>query len=136
MNTPIHYIKNNSTAFSKILLVIGFSCALTASLTSGEGMEGIPWDYSYYHLYMICITCYLSSLFLMTVSNTPKWSKKWRTILLTIVLASLTTIGDEIAGTGTEVGLHDLCRFAGVLVIVAIQRYKLIAKCKNYLKGL
>ena len=80
-------------------------------------------------------TCYLCSLFLMTINHTPKWSKEWRTFLLVIVLASLTTIGDEIAGTGTEVGLHDLYRFAGVLIITALHRYKLIAKCKKYLKG-
>lgn len=129
MIQPLHYIKNNSTTFSKILLVIGFLCALTASLTSGEGMEGFPWDYSYYHLYMICISCYLSSLYLTTLKDTPKWSKEWRTFLLIVVLSSFTTIGDEIAGTGTEVGLHDLYRFAGVLVIVVMQRYKLIAKC-------
>ncbi len=133
MITPLHYIKNNSTTFSKILLVIGFLCALTASLTSGEEMEGFPWDFSYYHLYMACISCYLSSLFLMTLKDTPKWSKGWRTFLLIVVLASFTTVGDEIAGTGTEVGLHDFIRFASVLIIVAIKRYKLIAKCMRYL---
>jgi len=136
MFTIKHYIKNNSTTFSKIFVVLGFISCVTSSLTSGKNMEGIPWEYSYYHLNTIAFSFYLTAFYLLTITNTPEWSRGWKTFVLFVVLASLTTIGDEIAGTGTEVGLHDLCRFSGVLFIVVMQRYKILKKCMIYLKRL
>jgi hypothetical protein len=129
-----HYIQLNSTTFSKIFVVLGFVCALTASLTSDKSMEGIPWNYSYYHLNAIAFSFYLIAFYLLTISNTPKWSKRWRAFVLFVVLCSLTTIGDEIAGTATQLGLHDLIRLLAVLVIFVMQRYKILKKCMKFLK--
>ena len=75
---------------------------------------------------------YISSLYLTALTGTPQWSNKWKTFLLIVLLSSATTIGDELAGTGNVTGLHDLIRFASVLIIVIIRRYKLIKKWRTF----
>jgi len=115
-------------------LVIGFACALSKSLLY-EALNPF-WDDCYYHLNEAAFIFYLLCIFLTAFKGTPKWSTGWITFAGVVVLASLTTIGDEIAGTATDVGLHDLYRFGSVLLIVAVMRYKLIAGCKRLLKRL
>ena len=136
MKSIKHHIVNNPLNYSKLFIVLGFCCALFASLTSGKNLEGFPWDYSYYHLNAISFFLYISSLYLTALTGTPQWSNKWKTFLLIVLLSSATTIGDELAGTGNVTGLHDLIRFASVLIIVIIRRYKLIKKWRTRLKHL
>lgn len=122
-----HYVINNAVGFSKVSMLAGFVCALTASLISQE-----LWKDAYYHFNSLSFFFYILSIYLIAIKSTPAWSDRWKTFALIALLSALTTIGDELAGTATQIGLHDLIRFASVLIIVAIRRYKLIIKWRTF----
>ena len=126
MRSIIHHILNNhiSYSYSKTLLVIGFVCAMIASLTSSEDMEGIPWDYSYYHFNAISFLAYLTAFYLIIRNGTPKWSIKWQNFTLFVVLCALSTIGDELALNGPDVTTQDFSRIFVTVLIFAFFRQK------------
>jgi len=97
---------------------------MIASLTSSEDMEGIPWDYSYYHFNAISFLAYLTAFYLIIRKGTPKWSIKWQNFTLFVVLCALSTIGDELALNGPDVTTQDFSRIFVTVLIFAFFRQK------------
>lgn len=122
-------INNNPSLYVKTAMVLGYISALTASLTSDADMSTVPWKESYYHLNTFAVFCFLGSFYLIAVKGTPAWSNKWRNFFLFVFISSLTTIGDEIAGTGYEVGWSDLIRVSTtILIYIFIKKRKKIGR--------
>ena len=91
MTSIKHHVINNPLIYSRMLLVLGFICALIATLTSGTGLEGVPWDYSYYHLISAAFTLYLAAFSLITFTGTPKWSRRWHNFTILVFLSAFSS---------------------------------------------
>jgi len=106
-------------SMSKILLVMGFVCAISSSLLSQE----LLWDNSYYHLMEASFCLYLSSLYIC-VKCGVKYSDKWIKVPLFVLLSSISTICDELFYDATKVELNDLIRLVSIFAFVKLYKPK------------